>query len=97
MKSGAYLINVARGDLVDETALAEALRDGVIAGAATDVFAEEPPGAADPLLQVAGRQPPVVAAHRGRIQRKRAPDHDHGGGKYRTRARRADPLYVVNP
>jgi len=52
MKSGAYLINVARGSLVDETALAEALRNGGIAGAATDVFAEEPPGAANPLLEI---------------------------------------------
>jgi phosphoglycerate dehydrogenase-like enzyme len=51
MKSGAYLINVARGELVDESALADALRDRLIAGAATDVFAEEPPGEADPLLQ----------------------------------------------
>jgi len=52
MKSGAYLINVGRGNLVDEAALADALRKQVIAGAATDVFAEEPPSAADPLLQV---------------------------------------------
>jgi phosphoglycerate dehydrogenase-like enzyme len=51
MKAGAYLINVGRGKLVDEAALADALRGQVIAGAATDVFAEEPPSAADPLLQ----------------------------------------------
>jgi phosphoglycerate dehydrogenase-like enzyme len=51
MKSSAYLINVARGQLVDEAALADALRKQTIAGVATDVFAEEPPSAADPLLQ----------------------------------------------
>src|SRR5437764_447224 len=43
MKPSAYFINVGRGATVDESALAAALRDGVIAGAAIDVFAEEPP------------------------------------------------------
>jgi phosphoglycerate dehydrogenase-like enzyme len=52
MKSAAYLINVGRGGLVDEAALADALLKQVIAGAAIDVYAEEPPGAADPLLKV---------------------------------------------
>jgi D-2-hydroxyacid dehydrogenase (NADP+) len=42
MDEGSYLLNVARGSVVDEGALVDALRDGEIAGAALDVFEEEP-------------------------------------------------------
>jgi D-3-phosphoglycerate dehydrogenase len=43
MKPTAYIVNVARGGLIDEAALAQALRDGEIAGAGIDVFSSEPP------------------------------------------------------
>ncbi|MBC7332308.1 MAG: phosphoglycerate dehydrogenase [Synergistetes bacterium] len=50
MKRTAFLINTSRGGIVDESALARALREGWIAGAALDVFEEEPPPPDSPLF-----------------------------------------------
>ncbi len=52
MKDGALLINDARGDLIDEKALAEALRSGKIRGAGLDVVEKEPATADNPLLDL---------------------------------------------
>jgi D-3-phosphoglycerate dehydrogenase/(S)-sulfolactate dehydrogenase len=52
MRRGSYLVNCARGGIVDEAAVAEALRDGTLAGAAMDVFATEPVPPDHPLLSL---------------------------------------------
>jgi phosphoglycerate dehydrogenase-like enzyme len=60
LRPGAIVINTARGEVVDETALAEALEAGTLAGAGVDVFGGEPPPADHPLLRV--RVPGLVLA-----------------------------------
>jgi D-3-phosphoglycerate dehydrogenase len=60
MKPSAYLINTARGPIIDEAALAEALDKKEIAGAALDVMEQEPPPSGSPLF---GRDNVIVTPH----------------------------------
>src|SRR5947208_1195283 len=62
MKRGARVINCARGGLIDEAALYDAITSGRIAGAALDVFEQEPPPADHPLLQL---EQVIVTPHLG--------------------------------
>jgi D-3-phosphoglycerate dehydrogenase len=62
MKPGSRILNCARGGIINETALAEALKEGHLAGAALDVFGQEPPPADHPLLKLPNV---VVTPHLG--------------------------------
>lgn len=59
MKDGAYMIQASRGGTVNETALLEALEEGKLAGAAIDVYTEEPP--VQPELRTLAEHPQVIA------------------------------------
>ncbi len=63
MQPHALLVNVARGGIVDETALAAALDTGTIAGAALDVFAQEPPAPDNPLLHLKEQDRLLLSPH----------------------------------
>jgi D-3-phosphoglycerate dehydrogenase len=66
MKSGAWLVNCARGGVVDEDALYAALKEKRIAGAALDVFSKEPP-AGSPLL---GLDNVILSPHSAALTRE---------------------------
>ena len=65
MKPGSYLVNCARGGIVDEAACALALKEGHLAGAAFDVFTQEPPSADNPLFDDEIGDKVVLTPHLG--------------------------------
>lgn len=90
-KPGLRLVNTARGGIVDEAALATAISEGRVAGAALDVFATEPPGPASAALLALEQvvvTPHLGASTRGAGQGRR---HDSRAGRARPR-RRPCPL-----
>jgi phosphoglycerate dehydrogenase-like enzyme len=63
MKPTSYVVNIGRGSTIDEPALIDALREGRIAGAALDVFAQEPLPADSPLWQLAQQGKVIITPH----------------------------------
>ncbi|MDR2814864.1 MAG: D-2-hydroxyacid dehydrogenase [Prevotellaceae bacterium] len=65
MKPAAYLVNIGRGKIVNEAGLARALNQNLIAGAALDVFAQEPVSHNNPLLSVKNPEKLILSPHIG--------------------------------
>jgi D-3-phosphoglycerate dehydrogenase len=94
MKPTSYLINTARGELVDEEALYRALREGWIAGAASDVFIQEPP-TGNPLLELDNF---IVTPHLGATTHESVLRMGVLASENALKVLRGErPLYVVNP
>ena len=94
MRSDAFLINTARGAIVDQISLEQALQEGWIAGAAIDVFEQEPPDADDPLLSMPNV---ILAPHASCWTHELFRDIGHDCMKAALAVSRGEePSYVVN-
>lgn len=95
MKPTAFFINLARGGIVREEALIRALREGRIAGAATDVYAQEPPPADHPFFSMENVVlTPHMSAHTREAMARMAEDAVRGLLDVLNGRR---PQYLVNP
>lgn len=98
MKRGAYLINTARGALVQEQALTKALEEEWIAGAALDVFEPEPPGRENPLLSAALERKTLFTPHTAGVTHEAMWRMPLAQVENCLRALRGElPQWVVNP
>ena len=86
MKPSAYIVNTARGGIIDEYALKDALTGGKLAGAGIDVFDKEPPPADNPISKLPNT---IVSAHMaGVTDRVDGPHGDRDREEHSQRARR---------
>jgi D-3-phosphoglycerate dehydrogenase / 2-oxoglutarate reductase len=74
MKRGVYIVNVARGGIIDEDALLKSLESGQVAGVALDVFATEPPGVNELVLHPGVIATPHIGAQTAEAQFRAAED-----------------------
>jgi len=95
MKPGVVLINTARGDLIDEAALADTLDAGQVRGAGIDVFETEPPPHDHPLF---GKENVVLSDHRGWFSEQAIADLERKAAQEVRRVLEGgDPVNWVNP
>ena len=95
MKPTAYLINTARGELVDTEALCNAVSEGYIAGAGLDVVSPEPPSTDSPLFKLENI---IVTAHSGHYSDTAMPEPSRRAPKEVIRVLKGEwPLALINP
>lgn len=95
MKKSAYVVNTARGPVVDEKALIEALKAGEIAGAGLDVFEDEPPSPDNPLLKMPNV---ILTPHMGGVSVEGSRNMaTHSAADIMRVLRGERPKYLMNP